>query len=297
MTASKPRRSGLYVPASNPKALAKAKTLPADAVIIDLEDSVVPERKEAARAAAAAAIGAGGFAARELVLRVNGIDTPWGAADLALAASCGPDAVLVPKIDGPGDLDRYGDGLASAPPGLELWAMVETCRCIPALPAIAARGADTRLRCLVIGTNDLAKEMHARLTPGRAPFVPALAAAVQAGRAFGLTVLDGVCNEFRDEAVFRAEALQGVEFGFDGKTAIHPAQVSVCNEVFSPDPGEIAWAQAVIAAFAQPENAGKGAIAVDGKMTERLHLEQARRVQDIANAIRAEGPGRLGEAC
>ena len=287
MYAYRPRRSALYVPASNSKALAKATTLAVDVVILDLEDAVAPEMKDQARATAADALRSGGFGAHELVLRVNGIDTPWGLEDLAMAAASRADAVLVPKINGPDDLDSYAERLGSTSSEAQLWAMVETCRCIPALPAIAARSADTRLRAFVVGTNDLAKEMRARLTPARTPFLPALAATVQAARAFDLGVLDGVCNEFRDEALFRAEALQGVEFGFDGKTLIHPAQVAACNEVFSPSTDEIAWASAVIEAFAQPENAGKGAIKLDGKMTELLHLAQAQQVCAIVDAIAA----------
>ena len=285
MYAYRPRRSALYVPASNSKALAKATTLAVDVVILDLEDAVAPEMKDQARATAADALRSGGFGARELVLRVNGIDTPWGLEDLAMAAASRADAVLVPKINGPDDLDSYAERLGSTSSEAQLWAMVETCRCIPALPAIAARSADTRLRAFVVGTNDLAKEMRARLTPARTPFLPALAATVQAARAFGLAVLDGVCNEFRDDARFRAEALQGVEFGFDGKTLIHPAQVATCNEVFAPSVEEIAWAAAVIEAFALTENAGKGAIKVDGQMIELLHLAQAQQLCAIADAI------------
>ncbi|QGN55723.1 CoA ester lyase [Novosphingobium sp. Gsoil 351] len=285
MNTYRPRRSALYVPASSANALIKARALPVDVVIVDLEDAVAPEMKDQARAAAADVLQAGDFGPRALVLRVNGIDTPWGSGDLALAAAGGADAVLVPKIDCPEDLDAYADRLRAAQPKIQLWAMVETCRCIPALPAIAARASDTQLRAFVMGTNDLAKEMRARLTPARTPFHAALSATVQAARAWGLAVLDGVCNEFRDEAVFRAEACQGAEFGFDGKTLIHPAQIAACNEVFSPGADEIAWAAAVIEAFELPENAGKGAISVDGRMTELLHLEQARRVRDIATAI------------
>lgn len=283
----RPRRSALYLPASNPKALAKARSLPADVVILDLEDAVAPEFKEDARSAAMAAVREGGFGRRELVIRANALGTAWGAADLAAAAAAGPDAVLVPKVNAPEDVRAYDAALAGAPARTRLWIMIETCACLPLLHAMAACAGDTRLTGFVLGTNDLAKEMHARPGPARTPFLPILTMAVAAARAHGLVVLDGVCNEFRDLERFRAEAAQGLEFGFDGKTLIHPDQIEPCNAVFSPDPGEIAWAEAVVAAFALPENAGKGAIKVEGRMAELLHLEQARRVLAIAAAISA----------
>lgn len=281
----RPRRSVLYLPATNAKALAKARTLPVDAVILDLEDAVAPEAKADAREMARAALAEGGWGRREMVIRVNALGSPWAAEDLAMVAASGAAAALAPKVDGPGDIARYHAALGAAPAGMALWAMIETCRAIPALPAIAACASGTRLAVFVMGTNDLAKEMRARLLPGRAPFVPALAATVQAARAHGLAAIDGVCNEVVDMGVFAAEAEQGAEFGFDGKTLIHPAQVDPCNAVFSPGAGELAWADAVIAAFALPENQGKGAIRVEGRMTELLHLEQARRLRAIAEAI------------
>jgi len=281
----RPRRSALYLPASNPKALAKARTLDADVVILDLEDAVAPEAKVEARAAAVAAVGEGGFGRRELVVRANALSTEWGADDLAAIAAAGPDAVLVPKIAGAEDIARYDRALADAPPHTRLWVMIETCAVIPRLDEVAACAASSRLAGFVLGTNDLAKEMRARLTPARTPFLPVLTAAVCAGRAHGLVVLDGVCNEFRDLGAFAAEAEQGLEFGFDGKTLIHPDQIAPCNTVFSPSADEIVWAQAVVAAFDLPENAGKGAIKVDGKMVELLHLDQARRVLAVAQAV------------
>jgi len=281
----RPRRSALYLPASNAKAIAKARTLPADIVILDLEDAVAPEAKADARAAAVAAVREGGFGRRELAIRANGIDTPWGADDLAAIAGSGADAVLVPKVSSPADIDRYQVALAAAPARLQLWAMIETCACIPQLDAIAAKARSTRLSLFVMGTNDLAKEMRAKLTPERTPFLPFLAMAVAAARAHGVAVLDGVCNEFRDIAAFRAEAEQGLLFGFDGKSLIHPDQIAPCNAVFSPSEDELAWAGAVIAAFALPENAGKGAIRVEGKMAELLHLDQAQRLVAVAEAI------------
>jgi citrate lyase subunit beta/citryl-CoA lyase len=286
---NRPRRSALYLPASNAKAIAKARTLPADVVILDLEDSVAPELKEEARAAALAAVKEGGFGNHEVAIRANGLDTPWGAADLLAIARSGADAVLVPKISTPADIARCQTALSAAPATMQLWAMIETCACIPHLNDIAALAASTRLTLWVMGVNDLAKEMRARLTPERTPFLPILSLAVAAARAHGLTILDGVCNEFRDLEVFQAEAEQGLLFGFDGKSLIHPDQIGPCNTVFSPSAEELAWAGAVIAAFALPENRSKGAIRVEGKMVELLHLEQARRLVAVAELIGAAG--------
>jgi citrate lyase subunit beta/citryl-CoA lyase len=285
MTDQRPRRSALFLPATNPKALAKARILPCDVVILDLEDSIAPELKAEAREAAVAAVREGGFGSREVAIRANGIDTEWGAADLTAIAGSGADAVLVPKVSSPVDIDRYQAALASAPATMQLWTMIETCASVFALEAIAARAADTRLSLWVLGTNDLAKEMRARLTPERTPFLPILTLAVAAARAHGLTVLDGVCNEFRDLTVFRAEAEQGLLFGFDGKSLIHPDQIAPTNEVFSPSAEELAWANTVIAAFTLPENAGKGAIRVEGKMVELLHLDQAKQLVAVAEMI------------
>lgn len=285
--AHRPRRSALYLPASNQKALAKARTLAADVVILDLEDAVAPDLKAEARAAAVAAVSEGGFGWRELVVRANALNTGWGAEDLAAISAVGPDAVLVPKVSSPQEVRAYDAALAAAPPQTRLWIMIETCACLPLLHDIAACAADTRLAGFVLGINDLAKEMHAKPGPARTPFLPILTMAVAAARAHGLVVLDGVCNEFRDLDLFRAEAEQGLEFGFDGKTLIHPDQIAPCNAVFSPSAEEIAWASAVTAAFELPENAGKGAIKVDGKMVELLHLDQARRTLAIAGAISA----------
>ena len=280
--ASRPRRSVLYMPATNAKAVAKARDLPCDAVILDLEDAVAPEAKAAARDAACAAVAEGGWGSREVVIRVNGLDTLWGVEDLAAAARAAPDAVLVPKIDGPDDVRRYDAGLAAAPPVTALWAMVETARCLFALEPTAASAADTRLAGFVLGGNDLAKEMGWRLGGGRAPFLWALSAATAAARAHGLLILDGVYNGLEDEAGLAAECAQGVEWGFDGKTLIHPRQIEPCNRAFSPSDAEVAHARAVIAAFDRPENADKGAVRVDGRMAERLHLAQA--LKTVANA-------------
>ena len=286
-TDERPRRSALYLPASNPKAIAKARTLPCDIVVLDLEDAVAPDMKAEARGAAVAAVREGGFGSREVAIRANGIDTEWGMADLAAIAGSGADAVLVPKVSSPADIDRYEAALHGAPASMQLWAMIETCASVARLDAIAARASDTRLTLWIMGTNDLAKEMRARLTPERTPFLPILSLAVAAARTHGLTILDGVCNEFRDLTAFRTEAEQGLLFGFDGKSLIHPDQIAPTNDVFSPSAEELAWANAVIAAFALPENAGKGAIRVEGKMAELLHLDQARRLIAVAERIRA----------
>ena len=284
---NRPRRSALYLPASNAKAIAKARTLPCDMVVLDLEDAVAPEAKAEARAAAIAAVAEGGFGHREVAIRTNGIDTEWGAADLAAVAASQANAVLVPKVNSPEDIARYDAALSPAHDRMQLWTMIETCESVGNLPRLAAMARTTRLSLWIIGTNDLAKEMRAQLTPCRTPFLPFLAMAVAAARAHGLTILDGVCNEFRDLDLFEAEARQGLMFGFDGKSLIHPAQIEPCNTVFSPSTDDLEWAQGVIAAFGLPENQGKGAIRVDGKMTELLHLEQARRLVEVAQRIEA----------
>lgn len=285
----RPRRSALYLPASNARAIEKARSLPADVVILDLEDAVAPEAKEAAREAAVAAVREGGFGGREVAIRANGLDTQWGADDLAAIAQSGADAVLVPKVSSPQDILACEAALAAAPASMQLWTMIETCAAVPQLDTIAAMAKSTRLSLWILGINDLAKEMRARQTPERTAFLPVLTLAVCAARAHGLVILDGVCNEFRDLDVFRAEAEQGLLYGFDGKSLIHPDQIASCNEVFSPSADELDQARAIIAAFDLPENAGKGAIRVDGKMTELLHRDQARRLLAVAEKIAALG--------
>lgn len=288
---NRPRRSALYMPASNAKAVEKARSLDADVIILDLEDAVAPEMKPAAREAAVAAVKAGGFGAREVVIRVNGIDTPWGADDLAAAAEAGPDAVLVPKVNDAADVRLYDQHLGAAPPSTRLWTMIETAKAAFHLWEIAEARHGTRLSTWVMGVNDFAKEMRARQTPDRAPFLPLLTLSVAAARAHGLTILDGVHNDIEDLAALEAVCVQGVDFGFDGKTLIHPKHLEICNRVFSPSPEDVAWSHAVIAAFNAPENAGKGALRVDGKMAERLHLAQAERLVAVAEAI----SGRSGQ--
>lgn len=269
----RPRRSALYLPASNPRAIAKARTVPCDIVILDLEDAVAPDAKAVARLQTVAAVREGGFGGRELVVRVNGLDTPWGEADLAALATVRPDAVLVPKVGSGDEVLAYAGRLGDVP----LWAMIETAASLFRLDEISAAAEAGRLACLVMGTNDLAKETGARPGPERLPFVGALGLAVAAARAHRLAVLDGVFNDIDDNAGFAAEARQGAEFGFDGKTLIHPSQIEACNAAFTPDDAAVAWADRIVSAFAAPENAGKGAIRVDGRMVERLHLDQARR--------------------
>ncbi len=286
----RPRRSALFLPASNPKALAKARELSADVVILDLEDAVAPEAKDAAREAAVQAVHEGGWGRRELVIRVNSLDSPWGAADLAAVAAAGPDAVLVPKVSDAAGLLAYDAALAGAPAATRLWTMIETCAVLPELGRLAALTASSRLAAFVLGTNDLAKDMHAQIKPGRAPFLPILTAAVCAARAHGLAVIDGVCNEFRDPRALTAEAQQGLEFGFDGKSLIHPDQIEPCNAVFSPSPAELDKARAIVAAFEDPEHAGQGAIRLEGMMVELLHLDQARRTLAVAAAIASDQP-------
>ena len=282
MSPARPRRSALYMPAGNPRAIEKARSLACDVVILDLEDSVAPEAKPAARDLAVAATTEGGFGRRELVVRVNGLDTPWGEADLA-AVSAGtvrPDAVLAPKVSTPADVAAYA---ARLPQGVDLWIMVETCASLFALDRLAASGGP--LSALVVGSNDLVKEMRCRVDAERRPLQAALSLTVAAGRTFGLTVLDGVWNEIADLAGLEVQCRQGVEFGFDGKTLIHPDQIAAANQAFSPDPEEVAWAQIVAAAFKTAESAGKGVLRVEGRMVERLHLEQALRLLEIAGAL------------
>ncbi len=281
----RPRRSVLYLPGSNARALDKARTLPCDAVVLDLEDSVAPDAKESARDMVVAALTAGGFGRREVVVRVNALSTPWGEADLEALARVAPDAVLVPKITDAGDLARYDQRLADAPAPTRLWAMIETCRCLFHLDAIAGLAAGTRLAAFVLGANDLAKEMRAELGPDRAPIQAALTLIVAAARAHGLAVLDAVFNALEDASGLETECRQGRAFGFDGKTLIHPSQIDAANRVFSPSAEQLAWAQGVVDAFADPANTGRGVLRVQGQMTELLHLAQAQRTLAVAQAI------------
>ncbi len=291
MTDIRPRRSVLYMPGSNARALEKARDIAADALILDLEDAVAPDAKELARSQVCEAVKAGGYGRRELVIRTNGLDTPWFDADLAAAAEAGPDAILIPKISSPETLAEIGHRLTGlwAKPETRIWAMIETPLAILDCERIAraAHEAPTRLACFVLGTNDLAKETRARFVPGRAPMLPWLTTAILAARAHGLDVIDGVYNDIKDEAGFKAECEQARDLGFDGKTLIHPGQVATANAAFAPEASELERARAIISAFEQPQNADKGAIQLDGRMVERLHAEMAKRVVALADAIAA----------
>ena len=284
--AIRPRRSVLYMPGSNARAIEKARTLPVDAVILDLEDSVAPDGKTAARKQVADAVAAGGFGAREVVVRINGLDTEWWLDDLNAAAKAKPDAVLVPKVSVPSHLEDVAERLVdiSADQKIRIWAMMETPLAMLNAREIAAAALDpaTRLAGFVMGTNDLAKETRARILPGRAPMLPWLMNCVAAARAYGLAILDGVYNELDDPEGFAAECRQARDLGFDGKTLIHPRQIAPCNAAFSPTPEELAWARKVIAAFDLAENADKGVVQIDGRMVERLHADMARQL--VANA-------------
>jgi citrate lyase subunit beta / citryl-CoA lyase len=286
---ARPRRSVLYMPGSNAKALAKASTLPADALILDLEDSVALDQKIAAREQVVRAVRAGGFGGREVVIRINGPHTPWGEDDLAAAVAAQPNAILLPKVDGPGAIMVAARALreAEVPEGTRIWAMMETPNAILNAGSIASVAADpsSRLSVMVMGLNDLAKETRARLTPGRPTMTAWLASCVVAARAHGVDILDGVYNDIKDLDGFRLECLQGRDMGLDGKTLIHPSQIDICNEVFAPTPAEVESAAAIIEAFAQPENAGKGVIQLNGRMVELLHADMARRTLAIVDAI------------
>ncbi len=284
----RPRRSVLYMPGSNARALEKARTLPADAVILDLEDAVAPEAKAQARQLIGEALRAGGFGHREVLVRINGLDTPWWQDDLALAAA-GPDAILVPKVSSPDHLRQVAQHLVGvrSEERIRLWAMMETPLAMLNARDIAAAGLDpqTRLSGFVMGTNDLAKDTRARIVPGRAPMLPWLMNCIAAARAFGLDIVDGVYNDLGNAEGFAAECRQARDLGFDGKTLIHPQQIAACNEAFSPDREEVSWARQIIAAFDLPENASKGVIQIQGRMVERLHADMARRTVAIADAI------------
>ena len=288
----RPRRSLLFMPGSNPRALEKARSLPADGLIFDLEDAVAPTAKEEARTAVAAALAAGGYGERELVLRVNALDTPWGHADLAAAATMPLDAVLLPKVE---DADRVRLTVAlldalGAPPERAVWCMLETPLGVLNAREIAA--ASPRLAALVLGTSDLTKDLHALHTSDRQALLTALELALLAARAYGLAAIDGVHLDLADDDGFALACRQGRELGFDGKTLIHPKQLEGANLAFAPSAAEIAWARRIIAAHAEAVARGQGVVLVDGKLVENLHVENARRVVAIAGAIEriAAGP-------
>ena len=287
----RPRRSCLYMPGSNARALEKSRTLAADALILDLEDAVAPDAKAMARNQVMETVKAGGFGRREVVIRVNGLTTPWGAEDMAAAAQVAPDAILVPKVSTPGDVMMAAKAMreAGAPETTRLWAMMETPLAMLNADSIARTAVDpaSRLSVFIMGTNDLAKETRARLTPGRPSMLAWLSICVAAARAHKVEIIDGVYNDFSNEAGLRAECEQGRDFGMDGKTLIHPNQIGPCNEIFAPSTDEVAFARKIIDVFSQPANAAKGAIQIEGKMVELLHAEIARRTVAIADAIAA----------
>jgi len=283
-----PRRSVLYMPASNSRALDKARELPADGLILDLEDAVAPEAKAQARDAVVKALNQG-FGDREVLVRINGLDTRWWVDDIDAAASARPDAVLVPKVSSPRQLQDLAARLVDmgTDPHVRVWAMMETPLAVLNVRDVAAAALDseTRLAGFVMGTNDLAKDTRARLVPGRAPMVPWLMNCIAAARAYGLDILDGVYNDLDNADGFAEECRQARDLGFDGKTLIHPRQIEPCNEAFSPTPEEVEAARKIIAAFDLPENENKAVIQIDGRMIERLHAEMARRTVAIADAI------------
>ena len=280
----RPRRSVLYMPAANERALEKAKSIAADAIIFDLEDAVAPDAKDAARPNACAAASSGEYGSRELTIRCNGLDTPWGAADLAAAATSGATAVVIPKVASVAYVDEISTHLdaAGAPATMGIWAMIETPTAIFDVRAIAAH---PRVAVLVMGTNDLARELRAALVPGRQPLLPHLATALAAAREAGKVILDGVYNDVNDLDGFRAECIQGAQMGFDGKTLIHPGQVDIANDVWAPTPGEILYARRVIAAFDEGLASGRGVVTVDGRMIENLHVANAQHTIAVADAI------------
>ena len=284
----RPRRSVLYMPAANERALEKAKTIPADALIFDLEDAVAPDAKDAARANACAAAASGDYGSREVTIRCNGLDTPWGSHDVAAAATSGAAAVVIPKVGSVAYLDEISAALdaAGAPAELRIWAMVETPTAIFDVRAIAAH---RRVAVLVMGTNDLARELRAGLVPGRHPLLPHLATALLAAREAGKVILDGVYNDVKDAEGFQAECELGAEMGFDGKTLVHPSQVEPANDVWAPSADEVEHARRVIAAFEAATAEGRGVITVDGRMIENLHVDNARRALAVADAIAALG--------
>ena len=289
---TRPRRSVLYVPGSNARAIEKAQTLPVDAIILDLEDSVAPEAKAEARARVVEAAAAG-FGVRELVVRINGLDTEWWLDDVDAVAKAKPDAILLPKVSNPDHLEDLAERLVdiSADQKIRVWAMMETALAMLNAREIAAvaKDVETRLSVLVMGTNDLAKETRTKLVPGRAAILPWLMNCITAARAYRLDILDGVFSDINDADGFARECAQSNAMGFDGRTIIHPSQIEACNAAFSPSAEEIARAKHIIAAFDRPENKGKGVILLDGRMHERLHADMARQTVAIADAIAARG--------
>ncbi len=285
----KPRRSVLYLPGANERALEKAATLAADALVLDLEDAVAPDAKEAARRRVCETVAEAPYGRREVAVRVNGIGTRWHDADVRAVAEAGPDAVVVPKVGSAEDVRGVVEALAAAgaPEHTTVWAMIETPAAVLRAEEIA--NASEALTVLVMGTNDLAKELRAEPGPGRAPLLTSLSLCLLAARSAGKSIVDGVYNDVRDVAGFEAECVQARQFGFDGKSLIHPGQLEPCNRVFTPSEADVEHARRVVAAFTDAEAQGRGVVTVDGRMVENLHVEQARRVLALAEAARAEG--------
>ncbi|CAB4649902.1 unannotated protein [freshwater metagenome] len=284
MSSLRPRRSALYMPAANERALEKAKGISTDAIIFDLEDAVSPDSKDIARAQAVAAVNSGEYGKRELTIRCNALATPWGHADVTAAAKACVSAVVIPKINSVAEVNEVSAALdaAGAPKEMMIWAMIETPTAIFDCREIASH---PRVPVLIMGTNDLAKELRAAQVPGRAPLYPSLHMALLAAREAGKTILDGVYNDIKNADGFRDECVQGLQMGFDGKTLIHPDQVGIANDVWSPTEAEVAHAREVIAAFDEALAAGKGVVQLNGRMIENLHVDNARRAIAIAEAI------------
>jgi citrate lyase subunit beta/citryl-CoA lyase len=287
----RPRRSLLFMPGSNARALEKARTLPVDGLILDLEDAVAPDAKAVARDQIAQAVVARGFGKREVLIRINALDTPWWIDDLTMAGKAKPDGILVPKISSVADLTAIADRLSdiSADQSIRVWAMIETARAILDADKIAAasRDSETRLAGFVFGPNDISRETRIRMKPGRAEMIPMITHCILATRAHGLEILDGPYSDIQNIDGFAAECTQGRDLGFDGKTLIHPSHIAACNAIFTPPAEEVELARRIIAAFQQPGNAGRGAIQLDGRMVERLHADMARRTIAIADGIAA----------
>ncbi len=286
MSTYRPRRSVLYMPAANERALEKAKDIQADALIFDLEDAVAPDSKEVAREQACAAAASSEYGNRELTIRCNGLDTPWGKDDVLAAAAAGPAAVVIPKVDGSSYLDEISELLnqGGAPSSTQIWAMVETPIGILHVEEIARH---ERMSVMVMGTNDMAKELRASITADRRALLPYLAMCLLSARAAGVAILDGVYNDIKDESGFKDVCVQGAEMGFDGKTLIHPNQVAPTNEIFSPSLDELDFHRRIIEEFEAAEKDGRGVLTVDGKMIENLHVDEARRALAVADAIAA----------
>jgi citrate lyase subunit beta/citryl-CoA lyase len=288
---TRPRRSLLFMPGSNARALEKARTLPADGIILDLEDSVAPDAKATARDQIAQAIAKGGFGKREVLIRINALDSPWWIDDIVMAGKAGPDGIVLPKVSSVEDLSAVASQLrdAGAAASVKVWAMIETARAVLHAEELAAasRDTETRLAGFMFGPNDISRETRIRMLPGRTAMLPMITHCVLASRLYGLEILDGPYSGIGDAEGFAAECAQGRDLGFDGKTLIHPGQIDACNAIFTPPAEEVAHARTIIAAFERPENANRGAIQLDGKMVERLHADMAERTIAMADAIAA----------